>query len=95
MKKLLSGFVLCLVAMSVAAPLHAADGDGKGKGKKRDPEAMLKKRDTNGDGKLSLSEMTTGAKDVAKAEERFKKMDKNSDGFLTLEEMTARRKKKD
>jgi Ca2+-binding EF-hand superfamily protein len=79
--------VLALGALS----LHAEDakkGDAK---PKMDPEAAFKKKDANGDGKLSKEEFTKGAPaDKADAmAKRFAAMDKDKDGNLTLEEYKA------
>ena len=56
---------------------------------KRDLDAVFKKRDTNGDGSITLEEFKTGAKDPAKAEAAFKRRDKDGDGKITLEEFKA------
>ena len=48
-------------------------------------KAMLKKIDTDGDGKISKAEA------LAAAAARFDRADTNKDGFLTLEEMKAAR----
>jgi EF-hand domain pair len=66
------------------------------KGKKKDPMAVFKKLDANGDKKLSETEFVgkkTGKK-ADKARKRFKKLDKSGDGFLSFEEFKARKKKK-
>jgi Ca2+-binding EF-hand superfamily protein len=78
--------VLALGALS----LHAEDakkGDAK---PKMDPEAAFKKKDANGDGKLTKEEYTKGAP-ADKAEgmaKRFDAMAKGKDS-LTLEEFKA------
>ena len=68
----------------------------KGNKPKRDPEAVFKKLDKNGDGKLSLEEFLgkKPADKVAKAENRFKAKDTNGDGFLSLDEFKAHAKRK-
>ena len=61
-------------------------------GPRRSPEEILKKLDTNSDGKISLDEWKAGPrsqKDPAHAEEMFKKLDANHDGFITLDELKA------
>ncbi len=62
-----------------------------------DPEAFFKKKDANGDGKVSKEEFLKGAKDAAKAEAAFTAKDKDKDGSLTLEEFKTGggKKKKD
>ena len=57
---------------------HAAQRGAHGK-------AMLKKIDTDGDGKISKAEA------LAAAAARFDRADTNKDGFLTVEEMKAAR----
>lgn len=60
---------------------HECDGHhGHGRG-----HGMLKKMDTNNDGRITRAEFN------AKAEERFKRMDANNDGVVTLEELQQRR----
>lgn len=93
--------LLAILALT-AATSFAADGDApkkpegeKGK-PKMNPEEMLKRMDTDKDGKVSKAEFLAtpqAKKDEAKATERFGKLDKNSDGFLTLEELTPKKKK--
>jgi Ca2+-binding EF-hand superfamily protein len=46
------------------------------------PAALMKQRDTNGDGKLTLEES-------GMQENRFKALDTNGDGFVTLDELQA------
>lgn len=65
---------------------------GEEHGPKRSPEEMLKKLDTNNDGKISLEEWKAsprGQKDPARAQEMFNKLDTNHDGFISLEELKA------
>lgn len=86
-------FALLLSAtMTYAAdePKKAAEGDKP----KANPEEMFKKKDANGDGKLSKDEFTKGAKDAAKMEERFTALDKDKDGSVTKEEFASGGKKK-
>ena len=52
------------------------------------PERLLKSRDKNGDGALTLREYTGKPVEEAPARTKiFKKLDTNSDGKLTLEEL--------
>ena len=82
-------FALCALLIAGGLTLNAAD---KGDKPKADPEAVFKKKDANGDGKLSKEEFTKGAKDPAKAEAAFDKLQK--DGFVTKEAFLAAPKKK-
>jgi Ca2+-binding EF-hand superfamily protein len=87
--------IMAVAALSFTAV--AADDAKKVEKKAPNPEAMLKKLDTNSDGSVSLEEFKAGPagkKDAAKAEEIFKKKDKDSDGKLTKEELAAAPKKK-
>jgi hypothetical protein len=82
-----SCFVLTLgLAGLVALPLAAAEDDKK----PRDPAKTFSRRDTNGDGKLSLDEFKAGMKEpaVSKADQRFKKIDTDGDGSVSLKEFT-------
>ncbi|MEY4484102.1 MAG: hypothetical protein RL693_1554 [Verrucomicrobiota bacterium] len=80
-----------LFALLLSASMtYAADGDKP----KPSPEEMFKKKDANGDGKVSKEEFTKGAKDAAKAEARFTALDKDKDGSLTKEEFSAAPAKK-
>ena len=70
--------ILTLLALSSSLALAA------------DPEKIVKKLDTDGDGTISLEEFKAGPmgkKDPAKAETLFKKRDKNGDGKLSSEEL--------
>ena len=59
------------------------------KGAKKDPEAVFRKRDKNGDGALTPDEFQ-GRKDPAKAQARFQRLDRDNDGTVTLAEFTTR-----
>ena len=78
--------LLALFSIGYADDAKPADAPAT---KQPDPEAIFKKLDANGDGKLSKEEFLKGKKDPAKAEERFKKLDKDGDGFLSLDEFKA------
>lgn len=59
---------------------------------KREPGAMFKKMDKNGDGKVSKDEFVNSRKSddaKKKAEGFFGKRDKNSDGFITKDELAG------
>lgn len=93
---------LILSALLVSASLSFAADEPKkpatgGDKPKADPEAIFKKKDANGDGKISKEEFVKGAKDAAKAEAAFTAKDKDKDGFLSKEEFMAKGpgKKKD
>lgn len=79
--------VLALGAIS----LHAADDAKKGEKPKMSAEDAFKKKDANGDGKLSKEEFTKGAPaDKADAmAKRFTALDKDKDGSVNLEEFKA------
>jgi Ca2+-binding EF-hand superfamily protein len=79
-------FGIALVGFS--APVMAAE--------QKSPEEVFKRKDANGDGKLSVDEFVgklTGEK-ADKAKARFAKLDKDGDGSLTLQEFEAGQKKK-
>lgn len=58
----------------------------KGKDRAHHAGRMLKRADTDGDGKVSLVEFTQGA------EKMFKRLDANGDGFISADEMGKRGK---
>ena len=96
----MQSWIATIAAVGVAGLLvvgaaDAAEGKGKGKGKgegKGAPaEKHFKKKDTNGDGKLTLEEFKAGmpAERSARADKVFARFDKNGDGSVTLEEFKA------
>ena len=56
-----------------------------------DKQAKFAEMDTNGDGAVSLDELTANA--TAKIQEKFTKMDANGDGQVTEDELTSRKGK--
>lgn len=81
-------FALCAFLLAGGLTLKAADKADK---PKADPEAVFKKLDTSGDGKLTKAEYmaSPGAKkDAAKAEERWKAISKGKEE-ITLDEYKA------
>ena len=56
-----------------------------------DKQAKFAEMDTNGDGAVSLDELTANA--TAKVQRMFDKMDANGDGQVTEEELTSRKGK--
>ena len=56
-----------------------------------DKQAKFAEMDTNGDGAVSLDELTTNA--TARIQEKFTKMDANGDGQITEDELTSRKGK--
>ena len=95
MKKCLTFALLFGFAFGSLVPFAGAAEEGKKK-KKRDPEAIFKKMDKDGDGKLTEAEFVGNRKDAAadKAKKFFARLDKNKDGSVTLEEFKTRGKKK-
>ncbi|MGB6219484.1 hypothetical protein [Haloferula sp.] len=85
MKSILA--VLALAALII--PAQAEEGKEAPK-KGGNPAKMLKKKDTDGNGTLSLEEFVKGAPDADKATKAFKRKDKDSDGQLTLDELKAK-----
>jgi Ca2+-binding EF-hand superfamily protein len=78
-----------LFALLVATSFSYGADEKKADKPKADPEAMFKKADANGDGKVSKEEFLKGAKDAAKKEAQFTAKDKDKDGSLSKEEFTA------
>lgn len=71
-------------ATEAKAPVVSRKPLGDDEKKKR--TAMFKKRDKNGDGKLTLEEFLIGQPDPQEAPKRFPVFDVNKDGVLTEEE---------
>ncbi|MBI5686217.1 MAG: EF-hand domain-containing protein [Verrucomicrobia bacterium] len=84
MKFIISALTVIAVCCMVAT---GAEEKKKGGDKpKANPEAVFKKMDANGDGKLSKDEFMAKQKDAAKGEAAFKAKDKDCDGNLSLDE---------
>ena len=88
MRRLIACMFASFVVLGLlAVPTRAADDKPM-----PTPEEMFKKKDKDGDGKLTEAEFLGKQADpekVEKAKARFKKLDKDSDGSLSLEEFVA------
>ena len=94
MKAIITTLLIGALALPAFADHHEKDGDKKKPAKKRPaPEAIFKKKDTNGDGFLSKEEFTAKMKNPEKAAKSFDRKDKDSDGKLSLEEFKPKPKK--
>ena len=90
-------FIVGLSSVLLTAVATAEEGKEKGKGKgkgQRPAPRAFEEVDTDKDGKISLVEFTTGAKDAKRAEAMFGKKDKDADGFLTTEEYAREKGKR-
>ena len=90
MKHCIQTLGILAIASSFAIAQDAPKKEG---GKKRDPEAVFKKIDTDGNGSLSLDEFKAspmGRKNEERATKMFGKMDADSDGSVTLDEFKAK-----
>lgn len=84
--------VITTILTVLALTTLAVNAQEKGKGKaKASPEEFFKKKDANGDGKLSKEEFLKGAPaDKADAMgKRFTALDKDKDGSVSLDEFKA------
>lgn len=70
-------------------PASAGDPATKPKSASQDRSAMFRKRDKNGDGKLSREEFLLNQPDPDEAPKRFPVFDANGDGFLSEEEFVT------
>ncbi len=75
-----AGAMAVLMAASVTVPAEAREG---GKGRHFDRAAMFERADADGDGKVTMEELS------ALRGERFSRIDANGDGQLSQEELTA------
>jgi len=87
----LRSMLAAFTAVCLLSGIALAEKGDKGGGKRPDPARVFKKKDADGDGKLSLEEFKAGMpeKALTKADDRFKKLDTNGDGSLSLEEFEA------
>ena len=83
-----AAIVVIGLAVGFSVPSSASAAEPK---KPADPEKVFKRKDSNGDGSLSLDEFKAGMKpEVAdKADKRFRKIDSNGDGKLSFDEFKA------
>lgn len=86
-RSIVTGGVLTAVAVLAFAARPAAAADRPAP----DLEKVFKRKDANGDGRLTIEEFKTGMKDkaLANADKRFKRVDANGDGAVSLDEFKA------
>jgi Ca2+-binding EF-hand superfamily protein len=86
-----------LLLAGLALPICSAKDKGAADpAKKKAPDAtkVFAKKDSDGNGSLSLEEFTKGAKDADKATKAFTKKDKDGDKQLSPAEFAAKPEKK-
>lgn len=96
LRMLLCGVLAVGVVAGSALAKDTAKKEGPQKPKKT-AEEIFKAKDKDGDGKLTLEELTSKVKKpevAARLEKRFKAKDKDGDGMLTLEEFKAKPERK-
>lgn len=76
-------FFVAVVGATMAATAAAQPGQGR---HRPDPEAVIERFDSNGDGMLSLDEF----REPPGAGDRFAKADADGDGAVSLDEIRAR-----
>lgn len=89
MKQLSVAVVGIIAAAALAVPVMAQEAKTNAPAKHADRMEAFKKADVNADGKLSLDEFKTFAKDKTDAEKKFTTADTDKDGFVTPEELKA------
>lgn len=85
-----------IITIGLSSLLFAAIGnaeEGKKKKEGKGPKRAFETVDTDEDGKISLAEFITGAKNEERATKHFGKKDKDGDGFLSAEEYAAKGRK--
>lgn len=81
-----------LAVLAIASGFAFAQDSPKKERKQRDPEAVFKKLDTDGNGSLSLDEFKAspmGKRNEERATKIFGKMDADSNGSVSLDEFKA------
>ena len=89
MKQLSVAVVGIIAAAALAVPVMAQNATTNAPAKHADKMEAFKKADVNADGKLSLDEFKTFAKDKTDVEKKFTAADTDKDGFVTPEELKA------